>query len=214
MSVHDTITKLIALLMAVAAFGLVSVFAVQDQERDVVTYPQEIKTEQAAAPAVIQTETQEERAVQLYTAADAQALAQMAWGECRGVGDLVTADGRTITGTCQKAATMWVALNRYDAGFEDSIAEVVAAPHQFAGYSKAHPVDDELLSLAYDVLERWSAEQRGSTDCGRIIPADYLWFVGDGKHNHFSNEYRSGVYYAWELFDIYTVTDSHKAYMD
>ena len=196
---------------AAAALILSGVAAVSaqapHQEREIVA-PQEI--EHAAVVAVDLMETQEERAVQLYTDADAKALAQMAWGECRGVGDLVTADGRTITGTCQKAATMWVALNRYDAGFEESIVDVVAAPAQFAGYDPEHPLDEELLALAYDVLERWCAEQRGGTDVGRIIPADYFWFVGDGKHNHFSNRYRSGVYYTWQLSDAYVVTERDK----
>ena len=138
----------------------------------------------------------------LYTDADAQALAQMAWGECRGVGALA-ADDKTISGTYQKAATMWCVLNRYDAGFEDSIVEVAAAPYQFHGYSAGNPVDEELLELAYDVLERWQAEKNGGANAGRILPAEYLFFVGDGEHNYFSADYHSGIYYAWELPDVY-----------
>lgn len=188
------------IFLIIAAVGLIAVDA-PDQERD--AEPQIV--EAVSAPAAI-TYTQE-RETKHYTDADAQALAQMAWGECRGVGDLVTADGRTVTGTCQKAAAMWVALNRYDAGYEESVVDVVAAPHQFAGYDPEHPLDDELLALAYDVLERWNDEQAGGTDVGRVIPDDYFWFVGDGKHNHFSNQYRSGKYYAWELSDAYVVSD-------
>lgn len=191
------------LVTAIAAAAVISANA-PDQEREAAVEPQavEVVTQAAHKPIIM-----EERDAPLYTDADAKALAQMAWGECRGVGDLVTADGRTVTGTCQKAAAMWVALNRYDAGFEDSIAEVVAAPHQFAGYDPEHPLDDGLLSLAYDVLERWNAERRGDAEVGRVIPPDYFWFVGDGAHNHFSNQYRSGMYYTWELFDIYFVTE-------
>lgn len=141
-------------------------------------------------------------ACDIYTTDDALALARMAWGECRGVGEL-TANGRTITGDCQKAAAMWCALNRFDAGFAESIAEVVAAPAQFHGYSSEHPVDMELLELAYDVLDRWQEEQRGASDVGRVLPAEYLFFVGDGQHNHFAAEYGSRDYYAWELPDVY-----------
>lgn len=137
-----------------------------------------------------------------YTDADAVALAQMAWGECRGVGRLLAA-GSDVSPKCQQAAAMWVALNRYDAGFEDSIIGVVSARKQFVGYDPEHPVDAELLALSYDVLERWNAEKNGDDAVGRVLPADYFWFHGDGKHNHFQNEYRSGRSYTWELPDIY-----------
>lgn len=139
-----------------------------------------------------------EYANRLYTDADAEALARMAWGECRGVEAL---DG--ISADYQKAAAMWCALNRYDAGFEDSIAEIVAAPKQFHGYDPEHPLDDELLALAYDVLDRWQEEKAGAADVGRVLPAEYLFFVGDGENNYFSTEYGSGVYYTWSLPDVY-----------
>lgn len=139
---------------------------------------------------------------QHYTDADAVALAKMAWGECRGV-EALTLNGREISGTCQKAATMWVACNRYDAGAGDSIVEIVAAPHQFAGYAADNPLDDELLALAYDVLERWNMEQNGGTDVGRVLPADYLWFTGDGKYNYFADQYGTMFFYTWELPDVY-----------
>lgn len=137
-----------------------------------------------------------------YTDAHAVALAQMVWGEGRGVGSMYV-NGREITGTCQKAAIMWCALNRLDAGYADDLLEIIAAPYQFLGYAASNPVDDELLALAYDVLERWNREQNGGTDVGRVLPADCLWFVGDGKHNHFRNAYRGGSVYAWELPDVY-----------
>ena len=138
----------------------------------------------------------------LYTDADAVALAQMAWGECRGV-DALSAEGVTVSGTYQKAAAMWCVLNRYDAGAGESIVDVVAAPRQFHGYDPEHPISEELLALAYDVLDRWQAEKAGAADVGRTLPAEYLFFVGDGSNNYFSAEYGSGVYYAWELPDVY-----------
>lgn len=142
-------------------------------------------------------------AARLYTDADAQALAQMAWGECRGVKAL-SAGGRIISAKYQKAAAMWCALNRFDAAFDgERIADVVAAPSQFHGYDPEHPIDDDLLALAYDVLERWQAEKTGAADAGRVLPAEYLFFTGDGKNNYFSTEYGSGVYYTWELPDVY-----------
>ena len=144
----------------------------------------------------------QEQPQHLYTEADAVALAKMAWGECRGVGTLLI-NGKEVTGTCQKAAVIWCALNRYDAGFEDSIAEVVTAPMQFVGYAVGNPVDPELLALVYDVLERWEQERLHGGDVGRALPADCMWFVGDGQHNWFVNEWKSAQHYAWTLPDPY-----------
>lgn len=159
--------------------------------------PQTETVQQAAEEQLAEVELE-----QLYTDADAVALAQMAWGECRGVG-AIRSGGVTVSGTYQKAAAMWCVLNRYDAGAGESIADVVAAPRQFHGYSAKHPIDEELLALAYDVLERWQAECYGAADVGRVLPVEYTYFVGDGKHNYFSVEYRSDDYYTWELPDVY-----------
>lgn len=146
-------------------------------------------------------------AARLYTDADAVALAQMAWGECRGVADLV-ADGGNISAEYQQACAMWVVLNRYDAGFRgDSIAEIISAPYQFHGYDPEHPISDELLALAYDVLDRWQEEKSGAADVGRVLPAEYLFFVGNGDHNNFTVEYGKGEYYAWTLPDPYVEED-------
>lgn len=139
----------------------------------------------------------------LYTDADAVALAQMVWGEGRGIGELITWDGRVVSGDCQKAAAMWCVLNRYDAGWSDSIIGAVAAPSQFHGYSSGNPIDEDLLELAYDVLDRWNNEKHGETDVGRVLPADYFWFHGDGRYNHFRNEYNSNGYWDWSLGDVY-----------
>ena len=142
-------------------------------------------------------------AARMYTDADAVALAQMAYGECRGVAPL-TLDSKSISSEYQQACAMWVALNRYDAGFEgDSIAEIIAAPRQFHGYDPEHPISEELLALTYDVLERWQEEKNGAADVGRVLPAEYLFFVGNGDHNNFTVEYGTGMYYAWTLPDPY-----------
>lgn len=142
-------------------------------------------------------------AARMYTDADAVALAQMAYGECRGVAPLAL-DNKIISTEYQQACAMWVALNRFDAGFEgDSIADVIAAPHQFHGYDPEHTISEELLALAYDVLDRWQEEKQGAADVGRVLPAEYLFFVGNGDHNNFTVEYGTGMYYAWTLHDPY-----------
>lgn len=145
----------------------------------------------------------------LYTDADAIALAQMCYGESKNVKDLVTANG-IVSNKAQNAACMWTILNRYDEdpfiyyARENSIAGVVAAPTQYHGYSPKNPVDEELLELAYDVLDRWNREKHGETDVGRVLPADYKWFHGADGHNHFRNSFKLvNGYWDWSLTDVY-----------
>lgn len=104
-------------------------------------------------------------------------LAKMAWGEARGCS------------TTEQAATMWCVLNRVDSDeFPDTVMEVVTQPSQFQGYSADNPVDEELYDLAYDVLLRWETGGKG-----RVLPAEYLYFIGDYESNHF--------YTDWGVFD-------------
>lgn len=138
-----------------------------------------------------------------YTEADAIALAKMTWGEAGAVKDQAIPDGRVISSTAQKAAVMWTALNQYDAGIADSLIGVITKPNNFYGYDPAHPVKDDLLALAYDVLDRWERERQGETDVGRVLPNDYIYFTGDGKYNYFRNEFKTNVFYDWRLEDIY-----------
>lgn len=102
----------------------------------------------------------------------------------------------------EKAACVWCVLNRCDS-FDQTVMEVITAPNQFDGYDISHPVDEDLYGLCEDVLARWYAEKDGSVDVGRVLPEDYLWFHGDGKHNYFRNQYKGGVTYTWTLSNPY-----------
>ena len=133
----------------------------------------------------------------LYSDEDAIALAKLAWGEARGVPDLKI-HGRVISTRTQQAAVMWTVLNRFDAGYEESILEVITAKGQFHGYSEEHPVEEDLLELAYDVLDRWNAERHGET-VARELPSGYLWFHGDGVRNHFRDAYKNGNEWDWSV---------------
>lgn len=108
--------------------------------------------------------------------------------------------------TREKAAVVWCVLNRLDAGrYGDSIREVVTAPHQFA-WSEDRPVVQEYIELAEDVLERWAAEKAGQENVGRVLPAEYLFFEGDGWENHFTTTFPVGEAageWAWTLPDPY-----------
>ena len=123
---------------------------------------------------------------------DVNAIARTLYGECRG-----------IPSTMEKAAVVWVILNRVDAGYADTILEVVSAPNQFVGYNASNPLWDELVALAEDVMIRWHREKMGEIDVGRVLPADYLWFHGDGAKNHFRNQYKGGKKWKWTLANPY-----------
>ncbi len=137
-----------------------------------------------------------------YTQEDAIALAKMAYGEAGGVPDLKIGD-QIISPKCQQAATMWTVLNRYDMGGMDSVYAVVVNPGAYHGYWESNPVTDDLLDLAIDVLNRWTRERLGETDVGRVLPAGYIYFGGDGTYNYFRNEFEGGTHWTWDYGDPY-----------
>jgi hypothetical protein len=107
---------------------------------------------------------------------DAITIARTMYGEARGLTD------REI------AMVGWCILNRVDAGY-GTVYQVCTAKGQFTGYGKA--MDDRCYQLACDVLWRWNLERMYPDYglVGRVLPKDYLWFTGDGKHNYFRNSF-------------------------
>ena len=199
----DTIVYVMTLLILAAL-----VVAVVELQGEVRKMRNEIKSlrEQVTVSAIIDEPKDEGRVTgddipaqwpRLYTDEDAIALAKLTWGEARGVPDLKV-NGRVISTRTQQAAVMWTVLNRFDEGYKESILEVITAPGQFHGYSEEHPVEEELLELAYDVLDRWNAEKHGETVV-RELPAGYLWFHGDGIWNHFRDAYKNGNEWNWSV---------------
>lgn len=104
----------------------------------------------------------------------------------------------------RQAAVAWCALNRYDAaGGTKTLADILSAPYQFAWSSDAE-ITDSMMALARDVVNRWWLERRGAEDVGRTLPADYLFFDGDGRENYFRTDYEdTGEYWDWSLPDPY-----------
>ena len=115
----------------------------------------------------------------------AEYLANVTWGEARGC---------SVT---EQAAVMWCVLNRVDSPlYPDSVAEVVTQTNQFYGYSESNPITQEMLQLANSVLTYWSE----GDDSGRVLPKEYLYFTGDGKHNYFYTTWSSNaVAWDWSL---------------
>lgn len=123
-------------------------------------------------------------------AADVEMLAKLIWGEARG-----------IPSTTEKAAVVWCVLNRVDSPkYPDTVAEVVTQRHQFVGYKASNPTTEEFMEIARDVLVRWHSEKNGTSEVGRVLPKDYLYFTGDGARNYFTAEWSSSAAeYGWTL---------------
>lgn len=128
--------------------------------------------------------------------ADKEALARMVWGEARGCS------------TTERAAVVWCVLNRFDSGDPYyanymTIYDIVTQPAQFAGYDPENPLDPDILALVEDVLVRWMAEKVCVGDVGRVLPAEYLYFTGDGRVNTFRDQYKGGNTWDWSLDSPY-----------
>ena len=115
---------------------------------------------------------------------EAVMLARLVRGEAGGVWSMT-----------EQACVMWTVLNRVDAGYGDTIAEVITAPGQYY-YIESFGINDEygrdLVWLAEDVISRWEREKAGEINVGRVLPAEYLFFGGDGYHNYFRTTYEFG----------------------
>ena len=112
-----------------------------------------------------------------FTEDDVAEVAKMLWGEARGC----TRDNQI------KCA--WIVCNRVDDDrFPDTIQGVLEQPYQFHGYDPSYPVTDELYSVAFDVLTRWSYEKQGIL-VRRELSESYLWFTGNGVENIFREVY-------------------------
>jgi len=176
-----------------AAFMPWSGTSLPEAEQDAAGIPPLILPTVPSLPSVAVEEEIPTAARFVPNAAEVEALAKMLWGEARG-----------IASDTEKAACVWVVLNRVDdPRFPDNVLEVVEAPYQFAGYSPDYPATDGLKALAADVLARYHAEKNGDTEAGRVLPADYCWFTGDGEHNYFTNEWQGGDTWGWTLESPY-----------
>lgn len=127
-------------------------------------------------------------------AAEVEALAKLIYGEA-GI----------VPSTTEQAAVVWCVLNRVDdPRFPDTVLEVIEAPYQFSGYDPEYPVKEEFAILAADVLTRYRAELDGEENVGRVLPAEYCFFTGDGRRNHFTTEWKSTDCFGWTLESPYT----------
>lgn len=196
-SARPSLPFVVLAIAVVAAFFMATITtdAERNTELPKVTAPPRIERvtptrPEAATPAPTPEETP---APYIPDEAEVEMLARVIWGEARGV-----------PSDMEKAAVVWCILNRVDAdGWPDTVDGVVTQPHQFAGYSPDFPATEELKAVAADVLTRWEREKRSGGDVGRVLPAEYVFFTGDGAHNHFRTEFTGGTFWDWSLKNPY-----------
>lgn len=201
-----TSAAIAAIAIIVLAVLVVTVIAAEDSKTDAATETTHLTTitvpqtnaedSQVKAEAAIISQSAETDAPDEWEPdeADVIALAKTLYCECRGV-----------PSTAEKAAVAWCVLNRVDSSisyFPDTIIGVLEQPNQFA-YSESAPVTPELEYIARDVLIRWHAERDGDTNVGRTLPAGYVYFLGDGTHNHFTVEWKGTDTWNWSLPNPY-----------
>lgn len=199
--------KAIAELMAVVVIStaMIGVAYPHSPRAELVAESTEaVATQRKAQPMVLidwpdETEEVEEEVEQEkpYTEQDVLALGQMVVGEA-----LITQSDKEMS------ATVWVAINRFMSGdpyFRNchSLYDIVVQENQFQGYSPNNEVPEHVDWLVRDVLERWSRELNGDTNVGRTLPADYLCFFGDGRHNHFTKVYKGKEKWDWSYENPY-----------
>lgn len=124
-----------------------------------------------------------------YSEEDIINMAKMCYGESMNLPILKTNLGDR-SATYQSAEAMYAVLNRVDAGYGD-ISTCIKAKKQFVGYKSSNPVTDEMYDLAKLVIEDWATGEERY----RVLPSEFLYFHGDGWHNHFTTKNGGGVEY-------------------
>lgn len=113
-----------------------------------------------------------------YTDEEIDMIAKTVWGEARGCAPE------------EQRLVVWTILQRVDdPKFPDTIAEVITARNQFAGYEPSYPIWDEIRKLCHEEVEAWSRGAEPPTHTVYAPTAPYLFFDGDGSNNWFREEY-------------------------
>lgn len=111
-----------------------------------------------------------------YTEHEVELVSKAVWGEARGCS------------LEEQALVVWCVCNRVDER-NQSITEVVTAPHQFQGYCADNPVEKDIRALVVQVLNQWAAGEEALVLAPYATTSEYLYFWGDGEHNWFREEY-------------------------
>ena len=102
----------------------------------------------------------------------------------------------------EQACVIWTCLNRVDSPNFPNTIDANLVYGQMAYKANVSTVDDygrDIVPLARDVIYRWKLEKTGVEDVGRVLPKEYLWYAGNGKHNFFRTAYRGGTRWDYSL---------------
>ena len=138
--------------------------------------PVEVSTENLSTDA--NAETQEDTEIKHFSESTYVKGAILLHGEAGGIPSLT-----------EQSGVLWIVCNRVDSEssfFPDDIESVIEQEGQFDGYIPGETYTEADYELAVDVFERWYREKNGETEVGRTLPKEYLFFLGDGEHNHFT----------------------------
>lgn len=111
-----------------------------------------------------------------YSSYEITLAAQTVWGEARGCS------------RDEQKLVVWCICNRADVR-DQSVEEVVTAPHQFAGYDPDHPVEPEIVEVVEAVFQAWARNEEALILPPYATTSNYQYFGGDGEHNWFREEY-------------------------
>lgn len=130
--------------------------------------------------------------IQYYTEDEVVMMAKLIKTEANGLRDT------------ELACVAWCVCNRVDdSRFKgDTISEIITRPGQFA-YRESTNVNEHYYDIALDVIKRWNSERNGKSDVGRVLPREYVFFWGDGKHNYFRVTGKSYDYWDYSLESPY-----------
>lgn len=197
--VHDFLIRL-SMLIIILLIGILSLFYLEKQLNN---FPEE-RFEVTNRPRwFIYPQSSEEDCDRLFIPAELPKVDprvnKISESDLELICKLVYGEGRGLNKT-EMSAIIWCVFNRVDSPkFPNTIREVVTQKSQFSGYSPSHPILDNIKSLVIDVFEKWELEKLGYKEVGRTLPKTYLFFIGDGKHNYYMENWKSKIYYNWSL---------------
>lgn len=111
-----------------------------------------------------------------YSSYEVTLVAKTVWGEARGCS------------RDEQKLVVWCICNRAEAR-DQSVEEVITAPHQFAGYDPDHPVEPAIVEVVEEVLQAWARNEEALVLPPYATISNYQYFSGDGEHNWFREEY-------------------------
>ena len=86
---------------------------------------------------------------------------------------------------------IWCAFQRVDDGrFGETLGEVVAVSHQFAGYRESNPVKPLIYELCAAEYTKWQNGEEAPLHEPYAMERPYYFFDGNGTSNYFRKNWK------------------------